>query len=161
MHDIAREILAYGQGPSQPLGGSILGHLDPVTQATFESGSGCLATLRKGIQPGKMVPYTYNNVDPGSWTGLAWMGMQPALIVHLKLAAGDPDDRPSRDDLLLCRAEEPSGGQAQRQMPVPGGTRQAGWKLPNAFSLAVAGRDGTSGRFMRLFSIGTVVVRCA
>jgi hypothetical protein len=33
------------------------------------------------------VPYTYNNVEPGKFTGGSWMGRFPAMIIHWKMAA--------------------------------------------------------------------------
>jgi hypothetical protein len=45
-----------------------------------------------------IVPYNYNNVEPGRLTGGSWMERFPAMIVHWKMAAGE---QPSTVELII------------------------------------------------------------
>ncbi|WP_158793815.1 hypothetical protein [Granulicella sp. L60] len=94
-HDVARNILNYGNGGDQASGSMVLG-LNPVSV-----GKGWLALLRRGVKPGQIVPYNYNNVNPGTFTLGTWMGKFPAIIVHWKLAAGD---RPTQSEFAIWSA---------------------------------------------------------
>jgi hypothetical protein len=97
-HGIARDILNYGDGGEQALRDAVLG-LDFVKE-----GKGWLALLKRGLdglQPGRIVPYNYNNVEPGKFTLASWMGRYPALIIHWKLAA---EIRPNSAELVIWSA---------------------------------------------------------
>jgi hypothetical protein len=97
-HDIAKDILEYGNTGEQTLREAVLG-LDPVS-----TGKGWLRLLRQGLSgspAGSVVPYNYNNVEPGKFTIESWMGRFPAIIIHWKLAAGE---RPSGAELIIWSA---------------------------------------------------------
>jgi hypothetical protein len=94
-HDVARSILDYGSGGDQASGAMVLG-LNPVSV-----GKGWLKLLHRGLKPAQLVPYDYNNVNPGTFTFTTWMGKFPPIIVHWKIAAGD---RPTQSDFSVWSA---------------------------------------------------------
>jgi hypothetical protein len=97
-HDIAQDILQYGNGGEQAVRETVLG-LDPVKTA-----KGWLGLLRNGLNAspvGNIVPYNYNNIQPGKFTEASWMGRYPALIVHWKLGAGQA---PSEPEIVIWSA---------------------------------------------------------
>ena len=83
--NIAKNILRYGEGAKQPLREAIF-NLDPI-----QRGQGWLGLLREGtkvLNPNSVVPYNYNNVEPGKFTEESWLGRHVGAILHLRLAAG-------------------------------------------------------------------------
>jgi cation transport regulator ChaB len=89
-HDVAREILNYGNGEEQPSRAAILAL--GISDFTY---------IHDKIQECKSIPYNYNNVDPGSFSTATWMGKFPAVITHWKLGAGD---RPTSDEFAVWSA---------------------------------------------------------
>ncbi|MFL6417203.1 MAG: hypothetical protein ACJ74Y_16200 [Bryobacteraceae bacterium] len=79
--ELAKEILDYGESiiPAPVLDGGI-----------FKHATGWLALLKNGLgalKPGHLVPYNYNNVNPGQFTAQSWFGKSPGVVVHWKIAA--------------------------------------------------------------------------
>lgn len=90
--EVARAILDYGNGGDQVSGATVFG------QGIGDIGAGWRALLRKGLHPGQLVPYNYNNVNPNAFDFHTWVGAYPAIITHWKLAAGE---RPTSDELRV------------------------------------------------------------
>jgi hypothetical protein len=99
-HDIARDILEYGNGGDQVLPSTILGlDLNPVDNL-----KGLFGLFRQGlsaIQSGNLVPYNYNNLNPGTFTQDSWMGKYLGMIVHWKIAAGEV---PTKTEFVIWSA---------------------------------------------------------
>lgn len=97
-HDIAQDILDYGNSTDQVVRDTALG-LNPI-----QTGKEWLGLLRKALTEspvGTVVPYNYNNLHPGQFSEASWMGRYPALIIHWKLAAGRA---PSAPELVIWSA---------------------------------------------------------
>jgi hypothetical protein len=86
--DVARDILAYGRGADQ----------HGLTPADANEHFGSMAD---DLMKCKAVPYNYNNVTPGLWNWNTWLGRQPEIVTHLKIAAGE---RPTSEELALWAA---------------------------------------------------------
>ena len=81
-HNVAHDLLAYGQGSDQSSGATVAGlHLPDF------------GSLDDTVRQCKTIPYNYNNASPGTFTWSSWMGRYPALITHWKIADGNEFSR--------------------------------------------------------------------
>lgn len=79
--ELAKRILSYGDVRCITF--------DPLAEdASKRTLSKIVYYTLRILNLGRGIRYVYNNVDPGKFTLSSWLGRQPALIAHLKIAAG-------------------------------------------------------------------------
>lgn len=78
---LARRILAYGNKRCSTF--------DPAAEDESKRfWSRIVYYVLRVLNFGRGIRYVYNNSNPGKFTLSAWLGRQPGLIAHLKIAAG-------------------------------------------------------------------------
>lgn len=77
----AKRVIAYGQNRCITF--------DPLAEDAYKLKlSKIIFKVLMVLSLGRGIRYVYNNSHPGKFTLSAWLGRQPALIAHLKIAAG-------------------------------------------------------------------------